>query len=101
MLAGARRCAVQRVSRFPHSQRFARGTILRDGRTTEVHFYVEKTIEYRLEEAKRMQRNAEFAREARALHDRAQPAMHWSLKGRIASWAPFRVRRQTRDRGAA
>ena len=74
---------------------------LRDGRTTEVHFYVEKTIEYRLEEAKRMQRNAAFAREARELDQRAQPAMRWSLKSRFTNWASFRVRRETRDGGAA
>ena len=49
-----------------------------------MHFYVEKTIEYRLEEAKRTQRNAEFAREARALRHRARPAMRWSFRRGLA-----------------
>lgn len=69
--------------------------------TTEMHYYVEKSIEYRLEEAERAQRNVDFVREARALRQRGRPAMLRSLTSRFTNWTPIRVRGQARDGGVA
>jgi hypothetical protein len=65
-----------------------------------MHYYVEKSIEYRLEEASRMQKHADLIREARALQQRGRRATIRSLTGRFTNWTPARMRGQTGDGGA-
>jgi hypothetical protein len=66
----------------------------------QMHYYVQKSIEYRLEEARRMQKNLDFVREARALRQRRRPAMLRLLTGRFTNWTPVRMSGETRDGGA-
>ena len=59
-----------------------------------------KLTQFRLEEARRHQRNAEFARELRRPRQPMRPALRPALTRRIANWIPIRICLETRDRGA-
>jgi hypothetical protein len=66
-----------------------------------MNYYVEKSIEHSLEEARRMQRNVDFVREARALRQSGRPAMRRSPANRLTNWTTARIRGEAGDGGAA
>jgi hypothetical protein len=61
-------------------------------------YYIEKSIQHRLEEAQRMQRNLDFARELSTARERERAAAR-RARGRFANWVPV-ARRWTRIGGA-
>ena len=65
-----------------------------------MQYYVDKTIEHRLEEARRKQVNLDFVREARAIRQQERTETIWSRATRFTNWIPLRVISGTRDGGA-
>ena len=66
-----------------------------------MHYYIQKSIEHRLEAATRMQRNVDFVREAHALRQRRRQATLRLPTSRFTNWTPVRMGGETRDGGAA
>ncbi len=54
-----------------------------------MHYYVEKVVEHRLNEATHAHRNAGFASELRSLERTNRRGALSSLRGRLATWLPL------------
>jgi hypothetical protein len=54
-----------------------------------MHYYLEKMVEHRLDEANRTQRNASFARELRTLQRRNRRGVLATLICRLTNWTPL------------
>ncbi len=66
-----------------------------------MNYYAEKTMEHRLEEARLLQRNADLAREARALETPRGTATPRWFRVRFSNRTPVRLRAKTGRGGAA
>jgi len=65
-----------------------------------MNYYNQKAVEYRLADARRMQRNADFAREVRGIEQRDRSLIRRSLTSRIPNWTAAFVRKNPCDGGA-